>query len=97
MSPQSWLWLLFGLIAVGLLFYTLLIVRRKPSQLTCQHCGSADLQEIRREPFNARTVEATGGGNLGAGGDVRLQLDYKVTYRCNSCRKDTTLTLPQTF
>ena len=54
------------------------------------------MREIRREPVGSRTVQPTGGGTP-AGGDIRLQLDYKVTYHCNRCHQESTFTVPKTF
>lgn len=96
MSLQPLLWFVGLFILVGLLFYTYRRFKQPPARLTCQYCGSSDLVEVRRDPVGSRTLE-TQSGNLGGGGDIRLQLDYKVTYHCNNCHKDTTLTVPQTF
>ena len=97
MPPESPIWILIGLGAAGLFAYGLHLVKRNNRpKVPCNHCGSYDLREIRREPVGSRTVQPSGGGTP-AGGDVRVQLDYRVTYHCNRCHAESSFTVPQTF
>ncbi|MCB0128322.1 MAG: hypothetical protein KDE58_38915 [Caldilineaceae bacterium] len=97
MLPDSPIWIIVGLAAAGSLIYGLYLMKRNSRpQAKCIHCGATELQEIRREPIGSRTVQPSGGGTP-AGGDIRLQLDYKVTYHCNRCHKESTFTLPKTY
>ncbi len=97
MSLDSPIWILVALGAAGLLIYGLrLFNRNSRPQVKCGHCGATAMQEIRREPVGSRMVQPTGGGTP-AGGDIRLQLDYKVTYHCNHCHQESTFTVPKTF
>lgn len=96
MPPDSPIWSLIGLTIAGAISYGLYLIKRNSRpKVTCAHCGSHNIIEIRRDPVGSRVVQPTGGGTP-AGGDIRLQLDYKVTYHCNNCQKETIRTLTQT-
>jgi len=97
MPPDSPIWIVIAVVVVGLLLYGLrLVTHNNRPQIQCNHCGARDMQEIRRETLGSRTVQPTGGGTP-AGGDIRVQLDYKITYHCNRCHKESTFTVPKTF
>lgn len=61
----------------------------------CLHCGSKKLTEIKRDTLSTQTVEQHSGG-FGGGGDVRLQSEEAVTYRCNDCNQTSTVTVRRT-
>lgn len=90
--------MLFIVILVVLVLIALMTIYRrnktKPNP-ECRHCHSTDTKEIRRDPIGTRTVEIVGGGAM-AGGDVRLQLDYEVTYHCNNCHRDSVFKITET-
>lgn len=85
--------LLFILIFIGILR---LIFSKKPVLTApCPICESADVIEINRETTGSRTMESFGAGT-GAGGNVRLQLDLALTFRCQNCEHKFTRTFTQT-
>lgn len=83
------------LIAIVVGLWLLLKSRQSGPSHACPHCGSKNLTEIKRDTLSTRTVEQHGGG-LGGGGDIRLQSEEAVTYRCNDCNQTSTVTLRRT-
>lgn len=88
-------WLVVGLLAAVALWSILRIFRRSKPSPQCPHCGSPKMVETERETKGTRTQEIVGGGAM-AGGDVRLQLEQDVTYRCQSCGKRATFSVVAT-
>jgi DNA-directed RNA polymerase subunit RPC12/RpoP len=68
-----------AIVVSGIVISMLLRVKRK-----CPECGSKELVETNRETHGTRMIETVGSGT-GAGGNLRLQLDFEVTYRCKKC------------
>ena len=68
-----------AVIVLGIVISLLLRVRPQ-----CAECGSKDIIETNRETLGSRTIETSGGGTP-AGGDIRVQLDFEITYRCKKC------------
>lgn len=62
----------------------LALIRKMRFKPQCPRCHSHELVELNRETLASRTVERFGSGTP-AGGDVRLQLDLELTYRCRHC------------
>ncbi len=58
-----------------------MLLRVKPQ---CPECGSKELVETSRETLGSHKIETVGSGT-GAGGSIRLQLDFEVTQRCKKC------------
>lgn len=61
----------------------------------CKHCGANELVEVKRETVGTQTVEQHGGG-MGGGGDIRLQTEDEVTYRCSACQQTSTFIVRRT-
>ena len=68
-----------GVLVLGIIISQLLKV--KPE---CPKCGSKDIVETNRETLGSRMIETSGGGTP-AGGSIRLQLDFELSYRCKEC------------
>ena len=68
-----------GILVLGIIISQLLKV--KPE---CPECGSKDVVETNRETLGSRMIETSGGGTP-AGGSIRVQLDFKLSYRCKEC------------
>ena len=68
-----------GVLVLGIIISMLLKV--KPE---CPECGSKDIVETNRETLGSRMIETSGGGTP-AGGSIRLQLDFELSYRCKEC------------
>ena len=97
MADQQGFRLIMMLIFAAIVSIVLRRERPKPpASVECLHCGSKDLPEIGRDPIGSRTVEMAPGGAMG-GGDIRLQLDYEVAYRCAVCHKTTKVKVAKTF
>jgi DNA-directed RNA polymerase subunit RPC12/RpoP len=73
--------LLASVVIVVLGIVISMLLRVKPQ---CPECGSKDIVETDRETLGSRMIETVGSGT-GAGGSIRLQLDFEVTYRCKKC------------
>ncbi len=84
------------IITAGVRYYFREIKGNEQKTHQCLHCESYELVEINRDTKGSRTVESVGGGTM-AGGDVRLQLDYEVTYHCNSCNQNSKYRITKTF
>lgn len=83
----EFIWWIPMIIVVAALVFGLAWLQSRPKvQRQCRHCSAQMLLEIGRETLQSRTAEVVGGGAM-AGGDVRLQLDQEVSYRCQSCGK----------
>lgn len=86
------------LIVLGIILIigvTLALTRRMRFQPECPHCGSKELVERNRETLASRTIEYMGSGTP-AGGNIRLQLDLAVTYRCQDCGREFTRRFTET-
>ncbi|MEM7336670.1 MAG: hypothetical protein AAF490_31615 [Chloroflexota bacterium] len=84
------------IIMAGVQYYFREIKGKGQSAHKCLNCESMDMVEINRDTKGSRTVESSGGGTM-AGGDVRLQLDYEITYHCNSCNQNSKYRVTKTF
>lgn len=87
----------FILLAIFILVVVLwLIYGRRPELTTpCPNCESINVIEINRETTGTRMVERVAAGT-GAGGDIRLQLDLALTFRCQECEYKFTHTFTET-
>ncbi len=68
-----------AIVVSGIVISMLLRVKRQ-----CPECGSKELVETNRETLGTRMIETVGSGT-GAGGSIRLQLEFEITYRCKKC------------
>ena len=68
-----------AVLIVGIVVSLLLRVKQQ-----CPECGSKNIVETNRETLGSRMIETSGGGTP-AGGSIRVQLDFEVTYRCKKC------------
>ena len=68
-----------AIVVLGIIISKILQIKPK-----CPECGSKDIVETSRETLGTRMVETVGSGT-GAGGSIRLQLDFEVTQRCKKC------------
>lgn len=58
--------------------------RQQLEKPKCPFCESEDVVEVDRDTVGNRMIQTSYGGT-GAGGDIRLELEYEVKYRCGSC------------
>lgn len=72
-----------------------LLNKKTALKAPCPVCEATDVVEINRETKGSRTLESFGAGT-GAGGDVRLQLDLALTFRCQNCNHKFTRNFTQT-
>lgn len=79
---------LVAFLLIGLIAILILIMMPKKSSATakCIHCDASDVMQVDRQMLDSRTIHNYGGGSM-AGGDIRVQIDYDVTYRCKACHK----------
>lgn len=62
------------------------LLRRGQSKPHCPYCNSTKIEELDRKTLASRMQEFFNGG-FGGAGDIRLQLDLELTYRCQACAK----------
>ena len=96
MMQLPWLWIALGVAA--LLVFILSWWWGRQSQIPpCPHCDEKQKTKIRRVPVQSRTIEIfRGGGQEGPSSDFRLQTDFDVIYRCDSCRKEVVMRITET-
>lgn len=83
------------MLVVFVLLFVTVFAKRNKSGAFCPHCESTALVEIGRQILDTNTIEQHGGG-YGGGGDIRIQTQEEVTYRCNNCQKNSTVIVRKT-
>jgi transposase-like protein len=72
--------------SVAIVVLTIVISRIFRLEPQCPECGSKDIVETCREILSSRSIEFIGSGTP-AGGNIRLQLNFELTYRCKNCNQ----------
>ncbi len=84
MMQTNWLFIGFLLLILLTVLITFMLRRWSDVAVKCPTCDSAKVAETSRKTVDSRTIEQIGSGT-GAGGDIRLQLDFESNYHCKKC------------
>ncbi|MEM7115008.1 MAG: hypothetical protein AAF614_21400 [Chloroflexota bacterium] len=74
------------LIVVAVVIFNITTARKPKVKPQCIYCESNNVIETGRDPKGSRMTRINDGG-MGVGADIRLQIEFEGSYRCESCGK----------
>ena len=83
---ESYIPIILLLIVVVVVIFNVTTARKPKAKPQCIYCESKDVIETGRDAKGSRMTKINDGG-MGVGADIRLQIEFEGSFRCQSCGK----------
>lgn len=92
---DGYITLIFFVIVIAVIIFNVTTARKPKEKPQCIYCESNDVLETGRDAKGSRMVQI-GEGGMGVGADIRLQIDFEGSFRCETCGKTFKKTFSET-